>query len=147
MADNVAGRKLSEKSFEEMKTYQIVPTGADVSTSVAKELQPEEEHSNEHADGDTNRLPATKVYARRWIMLFIFTLVSLANAFQWIQFAIITDVVMEYYQVSSTDVNWTSLIYMITYIPLIFPGAWIMDKLVSSRHFISEIAVQIATAI
>lgn len=34
-----------------------------------------------------------------------------------------------------TLVDWTSMIYMILYIPLVFPGSWILDKLVSSyRH-------------
>lgn len=33
---------------------------------------------------------------------------------------------------SMTWVDWTSMIYMILYIPLVFPGSWILDKLVSS---------------
>lgn len=35
----------------------------------------------------------TKVYKRRWIMLAIFVLVSMTNAFQWIQFSIITSLI------------------------------------------------------
>ena len=30
-----------------------------------------------------------------------------------------------------TTVNWTSVIFMVAYIPLIFPGAWLMEKIVS----------------
>lgn len=41
---------------------------------------------------------------------------------------------LRYYDVASTDVDWTSLIYMIVYIPLIFPGAWIMDKVASTYN-------------
>jgi hypothetical protein len=37
-----------------------------------------------------------------------------------------------YYGISSTWVDWTSMIYMILYIPLVFPGSWILDKLVSN---------------
>lgn len=37
---------------------------------------------------------------------------------------------IRYYGVESTTVDWTSLVYMVVYIPLIFPGAWIMDKVV-----------------
>lgn len=73
--------------------------------------------------------PQIKVYRRRWAMLSIFVLVSTSNAFQWIQFSIITSIIMRYYDVDSTTVDWTSLVYMIVYIPLIFPGAWIMDKM------------------
>ena len=72
-----------------------------------------------------------KVYKRRWLMLAIFVIYSTSNAMQWIQYSIITNVVMEYYGVASTWVDWTSMIYMITYIPLIFPGSWILDKWVS----------------
>nr|CAH0105864.1 unnamed protein product [Daphnia galeata] len=61
-------------------------------------------------------------------MLVIFILVSMSSAFQWIQFSIINNLIMKYYNVDSTTVDWTSLVYMVTYIPLIFPGAWIMDK-------------------
>ncbi len=41
------------------------------------------------------------------------------------------DRLFRYYEgISSQTVNWTSLVFMIVYIPLIFPGAWIMDKMV-----------------
>lgn len=36
-----------------------------------------------------------------------------------------------YYGVSTTWIDWTSMIYMILYIPLVFPGSWLLDKLVS----------------
>lgn len=34
-----------------------------------------------------------KVYKRRWLMLAVFVLVFMTNAFQWIQFAIINNLV------------------------------------------------------
>lgn len=68
------------------------------------------------------------VYTRRWFILGIFVLYSASNAFQWIQYSIIANIVMKYYDVSSTAVDWTSMIYMITYIPLIFPGSYLLDK-------------------
>lgn len=70
----------------------------------------------------------TKVYLRRWFILTLFVLDSLTNAFQWIQYSIITNIVMEYYHVGSSAVNWTSMIYMIVYIPLIFPAAWLLER-------------------
>lgn len=36
-----------------------------------------------------------------------------------------------YYGISDKWVDWTSMIYMILYIPLIFPGSWFLDKVVS----------------
>jgi len=37
-----------------------------------------------------------------------------------------------YYGISDKWVDWTSMIYMILYIPLIFPGSWFLDKVVSA---------------
>ncbi|XP_013176880.1 PREDICTED: feline leukemia virus subgroup C receptor-related protein 2 isoform X2 [Papilio xuthus] len=70
-----------------------------------------------------------KVYGTRWIMLGLFVLYSSSNSMQWMQYAIIQDIVVRYYNVQSTVVSWTSMIYMITYVPLIFPGSWLLDKM------------------
>ncbi|XP_052748835.1 uncharacterized MFS-type transporter C09D4.1 [Galleria mellonella] len=68
------------------------------------------------------------VYPVRWVVLFIFVLYSASNSLQWIQYSIIQDAVVKYYGVSSIVVYWTSMVYMITYIPLIFPASWLLDK-------------------
>jgi len=72
-----------------------------------------------------------KSYARRWLVLGLFVLYSASNAMQWIQYSIIADVIHRYYGVSFLAIDWTSMIYMITYIPLIFPASWILTKKVS----------------
>ncbi|XP_050697471.1 feline leukemia virus subgroup C receptor-related protein 2-like isoform X1 [Eriocheir sinensis] len=65
----------------------------------------------------------------RWVMLFLFVLYSMSNAFQWIQYSIIANVIVDYYDgVSTTQVDWLSMIYMVTYIPLIFPASWYLEK-------------------
>ncbi|XP_013149396.1 PREDICTED: uncharacterized MFS-type transporter C09D4.1 isoform X1 [Papilio polytes] len=68
------------------------------------------------------------VYRTRWLMLGLFVLYSSSNSMQWMQYTIIQDVIVKYYNVPSTLVSWTSMIYMITYVPLIFPGSWLLDK-------------------
>ncbi|KAL1396194.1 hypothetical protein pipiens_001252 [Culex pipiens pipiens] len=70
-----------------------------------------------------------KMYKRRWLVLAIFVMYSASNALQWIQYSIIANIVQRYYNISSTWVDWTSMIFMILYIPLIFPASWILDKL------------------
>lgn len=77
------------------------------------------------------RIEKCKVYKIRWLILGIFVVYSAVNAMQWIQYSIISDVIVKYYGVSTTAVNWTSMIYMILYIPFIFPGSYILDRLVS----------------
>lgn len=71
-----------------------------------------------------------KVSRSRWAVLFIFVLYSASNSMQWIQYSIIQDAIVKYYGVTSIVVYWTSMVYMITYIPLIFPASWLLDKTV-----------------
>lgn len=70
-----------------------------------------------------------KVYKVRWFILGIFVLFSASNSMQWIQYSIISDVITKYYGVSNNWVDWTSMLYMILYIPFIFPGSYMLDKL------------------
>ncbi|XP_064097906.1 heme transporter FLVCR2-like isoform X2 [Macrobrachium nipponense] len=69
-----------------------------------------------------------RVYPIRWVILFLFVFYSMSNAFQWIQYSIITNIIVSYYDVKTTQVDWMSMIYMITYIPLIFPASWYLEK-------------------
>jgi hypothetical protein len=69
-----------------------------------------------------------KQYKRRWPILFIFVFYSMSNAMQWTQFAIINDIITAFYNVDSIAVSWTSMIFMITYVVLIFPASWFIDK-------------------
>uniref|UniRef100_A0A182JHX4 Major facilitator superfamily (MFS) profile domain-containing protein n=1 Tax=Anopheles atroparvus TaxID=41427 RepID=A0A182JHX4_ANOAO len=80
---------------------------------------------------DKPALPAGefRMYKRRWLVLAIFVMYSASNSLQWIQYSIIANIVQRYYNITSTWVDWTSMIFMILYIPLIFPASWILDKL------------------
>ncbi|KAJ8314731.1 hypothetical protein KUTeg_006881 [Tegillarca granosa] len=77
-----------------------------------------------------------RVFKRRWIMMFLFVFYSLSNAYQWIHLNIIANVIIRYYNESlpenefqrNTTVDWLSMIYMLAYIPLIFPATWLLDK-------------------
>jgi FLVCR family feline leukemia virus subgroup C receptor-related protein len=72
-----------------------------------------------------------RLYKRRWVILLIFVFYSMSNAMQWIQYSIISNIVTRFYGVDSLAVNWTSMIYMITYVPLIFPASWFLDRMVT----------------
>ena len=62
------------------------------------------------------------------MVLALFVLYSTSNAFQWTQLVIITNILEKYYGVGTLAVSWTSMIYMVTYIPLIFPASWFLQK-------------------
>uniref|UniRef100_H2Z1Z4 Choline/ethanolamine transporter FLVCR1 n=1 Tax=Ciona savignyi TaxID=51511 RepID=H2Z1Z4_CIOSA len=73
--------------------------------------------------------PQTKLYKRRFFILGIFCIYSMSSAFQWIEYAIITDIILKYYKgTSSLAVVWTSMIYMLSYIPLMFVATWMLDN-------------------
>ncbi|PSN46609.1 putative MFS-type transporter C09D4.1, partial [Blattella germanica] len=69
-----------------------------------------------------------KIYKRRWIMLALYLSFSFVSCIQWIQYAIINNLVMKYYNVSSVAVDWTSIIFMGGFIPFIFPAMYILEK-------------------
>ncbi|KAM6459664.1 choline/ethanolamine transporter FLVCR1 [Liasis olivaceus] len=64
---------------------------------------------------------------RRLVVLAVFSCYSLVNAFQWIQYSISTSVFTRYYNVSSSEIDWLSMSYMVSYVPLIFPATWLLD--------------------
>ncbi|MBN3317242.1 FLVC2 protein, partial [Atractosteus spatula] len=70
----------------------------------------------------------THVYKRRWVILVLFSTYSMSNAFMWLQYGIISNIFMRFYSVDSFAINWLSMIYMLTYIPLIFPVMWLLDN-------------------
>lgn len=72
-----------------------------------------------------------RLYRRRWLMLAIFVTYSMSNSMQWIQYSIISNVVSNYYRVDYSLIDWTSMVSEVTYIPLVFPASWLLDKLVS----------------
>ncbi|XP_042357308.1 feline leukemia virus subgroup C receptor-related protein 2 isoform X2 [Plectropomus leopardus] len=73
-------------------------------------------------------LMETKLYKRRWVMLSIFSLYSMSNAFMWLQYSIISDIFMRFYNIGTLAIDWLSMIYFLTYIPLILPVMWLLDK-------------------
>lgn len=70
----------------------------------------------------------THLYGKRWLILFLFLSYSMSNAFQWNQFAIISNIIIDFYGVGALAIDWLSLVYMIAYIPVIFPATWLLDS-------------------
>jgi FLVCR family feline leukemia virus subgroup C receptor-related protein len=62
-----------------------------------------------------------KVYPRRFAILAIFCICSLSSGFQWIEYVIIQNIIVRYYNQSlpgsydekNNAVTWTSLSYMV----------------------------------
>nr|CAD7404015.1 unnamed protein product [Timema poppensis] len=73
-------------------------------------------------------LQEVQVFKKRWLMLLLFVICSTCNAAHWVQFSIISNIVTRYYGVSTLAIDWTSMVYMAAYIPLVLPAAWLLDK-------------------
>ena len=77
-----------------------------------------------------------RVFKKRWVIIFLFAAYSLSNAYQWIHLVIITNIIQQYYNESLPGTNyqqivtiqWLSMVYMLAYIPLIFPATWLLDR-------------------
>ncbi|XP_005415020.1 PREDICTED: feline leukemia virus subgroup C receptor-related protein 2 isoform X1 [Chinchilla lanigera] len=73
-------------------------------------------------------LSVIKVSRRRWAVVLVFSCYSMCNAFQWIQYGSINNIFMNFYGVSSFAIDWLSMCYMLTYIVLLLPVAWLLEK-------------------
>ncbi|KAJ0063155.1 hypothetical protein NL108_012610, partial [Boleophthalmus pectinirostris] len=70
----------------------------------------------------------TRLYPIRWVILFLYSSCALFNQYQWIQYAIISNIFMRFYNVKSFAINWLSMLYMLVYIPFIFPVTFLEKK-------------------
>lgn len=66
---------------------------------------------------------------KRFLILLLFCLHSAINALQWIYLSSITNIVSKFYQVDNMAITWTSMIYMLVYIPLVVPSTWLFEKM------------------
>lgn len=134
-SDDIAvGRKRAELEGAEPSLYQAAPAcvAADGERAQEKELPAEELEAmlpnggEEAPEGE--RAAETRLYWHRFAVLAVFSLYSLVNAFQWIQYSSIANVFTHFYGVSSGKVDWLSIVYMVAYVPLIFPATWLLDR-------------------
>ncbi|XP_061610710.1 heme transporter FLVCR2-like isoform X5 [Phyllopteryx taeniolatus] len=88
--------------------------------------EPRSGEAPENEPGD--QVPQTRLYKRRWATVLLFSCYSLCNSYQWIQYGIISNIFVKFYQVDAFTIDWMSMIYMLTYIPFIFPVTWLLDK-------------------
>ena len=69
-----------------------------------------------------------KVYSYRWVVLGVFMLLNLTMQVLWISYAPITGPATNYYGVSDLQIGLLSMVFMIAFIPLSLPVAWLIDK-------------------
>jgi len=68
-----------------------------------------------------------RVYGYRWVVLAVFMLVNLMIQLLWISYAPITSLASTYYGVSDLAIGILAMSFMIAFIPLSLPAAWVID--------------------
>lgn len=64
----------------------------------------------------------THIYSRRYGILAMFIFLSASNAMQWIEYSIIANIIALFYSISYMMVDWTSMVYMVSYMLFILPA-------------------------
>ncbi|XP_058402461.1 solute carrier family 49 member A3 isoform X1 [Diceros bicornis minor] len=68
-----------------------------------------------------------RVYARRWVFLLVLSLLSCSNATLWLSFAPVADRIVQYFHLSTEQINWLSLVYLAVSIPFGVVAIWVLD--------------------
>jgi len=68
-----------------------------------------------------------RVYGYRWVVLGVFMLVNITIQMLWISYAPITSLASKYYGVSELAIGILAMSFMIAFIPLSLPAAWVID--------------------
>ncbi|KAK9692493.1 Major Facilitator Superfamily [Popillia japonica] len=76
-------------------------------------------HNTDHFD----------LYKYRWFILALFCSYACINFVQYLQYSIIANIISRYYDIDTFTVNWTSLVFMISYIVLFIPVSYLMEVL------------------
>ena len=69
-----------------------------------------------------------KVYKRRWIVLFVFCINSMANALLFTSITSINAIVCRYYNISPELTDWAANSFTVVYIFIALPSAYCMDS-------------------
>lgn len=68
-----------------------------------------------------------QLYAYRWVVLGVFMFVNFTIQTLWISYAPISGPAAEFYEVSDLQIGFLAMSFMIAFIPLSIPVAWVID--------------------
>ena len=102
-----------------------------VSTRSSKGISADERTDERIQTKSSKNLPECSsekfvLYKQRWVVLAIFSLISMTNEIIWISLSSITSIVKDYYGVSYVAVNWLSMIYMLCYV-FVIVAAYVLN--------------------
>src|SRR5215213_9118055 len=68
-----------------------------------------------------------KLYSYRWVVLAVFMFINLTIQMLWITYAPITGPAAAFYRVTDLQIGLLAMTFMIAFIPLSIPVAWVID--------------------
>ncbi|XP_066138742.1 uncharacterized MFS-type transporter C09D4.1-like [Euwallacea fornicatus] len=74
---------------------------------------------------DQETVKASKI---RWYILVLYVFYTTISCFQWVEYSILTNIVMRYYDVKLSLVDWTGVMFMIVWPLFVFPSSFMIDK-------------------
>ncbi|XP_007472858.1 feline leukemia virus subgroup C receptor-related protein 2 isoform X2 [Monodelphis domestica] len=69
-----------------------------------------------------------KVTPFRWVIVLLFSSYSMCNSFQWIQYGAVSNIFKKFYGVNDFYIDCLSMVFMVVYIPLLFPVGCLLKK-------------------
>jgi len=87
------------------------------------------DNSGKFIEDTAKRATIIRPTLKRYLILIMYGICSMEKSFQWINLSTITNKVALYYQVDNIAVNWTSVLFMITFIPLVLPTGWLIERI------------------
>nr|XP_035950196.1 solute carrier family 49 member A3 isoform X1 [Halichoerus grypus] len=88
----------------------------------------EEDGPGADAPSALGALLGYRVYARRWVFLLVLSLLNFSNATLWLSFAPVADTIAHHFFLSTKQINWLSLIYLVASIPSGVVAIWVLDS-------------------
>uniref|UniRef100_A0AAR5PQ26 Major facilitator superfamily (MFS) profile domain-containing protein n=1 Tax=Dendroctonus ponderosae TaxID=77166 RepID=A0AAR5PQ26_DENPD len=76
----------------------------------------------------TQSVNEIRVFKYRWVIVTIFVLVSVVNFMQLLQFSIIADTMTKFYNVPGYLVDFTTIIFFLSYILFFYPVSFLIEK-------------------
>jgi sugar phosphate permease len=70
-----------------------------------------------------------KVYGYRWVVLAAFVLIAAMTQVLWISFAPVTREAARFFGTSDLMIGMLSMVFMIVYVLIVIPSAWVIDTL------------------
>ncbi|KAM9795598.1 solute carrier family 49 member A3 [Neosynchiropus ocellatus] len=80
-------------------------------------------------NSELKKLVTLRVYKRRWFVLLLLCLLNCSNATIWLTFAPVADQSAQFLGVTSEQINWLSLVFMVVAIPVSFGTTWMLETL------------------